>query len=69
MSSNKHALVVTSSALLDHQDPTEPALGPTANDPAVGSNYQSPAHVGAVNGVHDTVNVTGPEVTEASDAR
>ena len=50
MSSNKHALVVTSSALFDHQDPTEPASGPTANDPAVGSKYQSPAHVGVVNG-------------------
>ncbi len=49
MSSNKHALVVTSSALLDHQLKSS-ALGPTANAPAVGSMYQSPAHDGDTNG-------------------
>ena len=41
-SSNKHALVVKSPVLLDHQDPS-PWLGPTARAPACWESFQVPS--------------------------
>jgi hypothetical protein len=49
ISSKRQARVSTSAAEFDHQ-PKSVAVGPTANAPATGSNTQSPAHDGAVNG-------------------
>ena len=68
ISSNKQARVSTSAAEFDHQ-PKSVAVGPTANAAATGSNTQSPTHVGATNGAsHETANITGPEVTDVSQA-
>ena len=46
ISSNRHALVVTSSTLFDHQ-PIFPELGPTPRAAASGKSVQSPASTGS----------------------
>ena len=59
----------TSAAEFDHQVKLS-AVGPTANAPATGSNTQSPTHVGGSNGAaHEIAKVTGPCVTELSEAK